>query len=80
MIKHYGPNKKVLDHIEKITIGKKVLELGPGNTPFKNATHFCGWEHGIQPIDASKHKVCNFNDEHCHIKIRNLILFIADTF
>jgi hypothetical protein len=63
MIKHYGPNKKVLDHIEKITIGKKVLELGPGHTPFKNATHFCGWEHGIQPIDASKHKVCNFNDE-----------------
>jgi hypothetical protein len=54
MIKHYGPNKKVLDHIEKITIGKKVLELGPGHTPFKNATHFCGWQHGIQPIDARK--------------------------
>jgi predicted SAM-dependent methyltransferase len=62
MIKHYAPNEKVLKHIEIITQGKKVLELGPGNIPFKNATEFVGWEHGVQPIDKKEnHKVCDFN-------------------
>lgn len=62
MKKHYGPNEQVLKHIETITQGKRVLELGPGNTPFKNATDFIGWEHGVQPIDkGSNYKVCDFN-------------------
>jgi len=62
MIKHYAPNEKVLKHIETITQGKKVLELGPGNIPFKNATEFVGWEHGVQPINKKEnHKVCDFN-------------------
>jgi hypothetical protein len=69
MIKHYAPNKKVLKHIETITQGKKVLELGPGNIPFKNATHFVGWEHGIQPIDKSdNHVVCDFNHHNLPFK------------
>ena len=62
MKKHYGPNEQVLKHIETITQGKRVLELGPGNTPFKNATDFIGWEHGVQPIDkGNNYKVCDFN-------------------
>jgi hypothetical protein len=62
MKKHYGPNPEILSYIENLTTGKKVLELGPGHIPFKNATHFVGWEHGVQPIEKGEnHKVCDFN-------------------
>jgi hypothetical protein len=62
MKKHYGPNPEVLSYIENLTTGKKVLELGPGHLPFKNATHFVGWQHGVQPIDKGEnYKVCDFN-------------------
>jgi hypothetical protein len=41
MIKYYGPNPKIIAHIEHICNDKtKVLELGPGLTPFSKATHF----------------------------------------
>jgi hypothetical protein len=34
MIKYYGPNPKIIAHIEHICNDKtKVLELGPGLTP-----------------------------------------------
>jgi hypothetical protein len=39
MIKYYGPNPKIIAHIEHICNDKtKVLELGPGLTPFSKAT------------------------------------------
>jgi hypothetical protein len=49
MIKYYGPNPKIIAHIEHICNDKtKVLELGPGLAPFSKATHFCGWDQGSQ--------------------------------
>jgi ubiquinone/menaquinone biosynthesis C-methylase UbiE len=62
MIKYYGPNPKIIAHIEHICNDKtKVLELGPGLTPFSKATHFCGWDQGSQKIDSNQHTVCDFS-------------------
>jgi hypothetical protein len=62
MIKYYGPNPKIIAHIEHICNDKtKVLELGPGLTPFSKATHFCGWDQGTQKIDSNQHTVCDFS-------------------
>jgi hypothetical protein len=62
MIKYYGPNPKIMAHIEHICNDKtKVLELGPGLTPFSKATHFCGWDQGTQKIDSNQHTVCDFS-------------------
>jgi hypothetical protein len=53
MIKYYGPNPKIIAHIEHICNDKtKVLELGPGLTPFSKATHFCGWDQGTQKVKS----------------------------
>ena len=40
----------------------KVLELGPGTTPFSKATHFCGWEVGGNKLNA-RGEQCDFNKE-----------------
>jgi hypothetical protein len=62
MIKYYGPNPKIIAHIEHICNDKtKVLELGPGLAPFSKATHFCGWDQGSQKIDSNQHTVCDFS-------------------
>jgi len=39
--RYFAPIKEVTDYVAKKAKGK-VLELGPGQTPFEKATHFCG--------------------------------------
>jgi hypothetical protein len=64
MQKHYAPNLKILSHVENLCNDKaKILELGPGQTPFSKATHFCGWDQGSQKIDEHKHTVCDFSTQ-----------------
>jgi hypothetical protein len=47
MIKYYGPNPNIISYVEYLCKDKtKILELGPGFTPFSKATHFCGWDQG----------------------------------
>jgi hypothetical protein len=59
MKKYYGPNPKVYAYIENLCLNKKnVLEIGPGHIPFSKATHFCGWDKGLQPIDTS-YTICD---------------------
>jgi ubiquinone/menaquinone biosynthesis C-methylase UbiE len=42
--KYHGPIQKNLNYIESlIKDGAKVLEIGPGHSPFSKATNFCGW-------------------------------------
>ena len=62
--KHYwAPNPDILKMLESsIKPEHKVLELGPGKTPFSKATHFCGWDEGPQAIKTNG-KVCDFNQE-----------------
>jgi hypothetical protein len=62
MQKHYSPNLEILSHVENLCSDKtKILELGPGLTPFSKATHLCGWDQGSQKIDVHKHTVCDFS-------------------
>jgi hypothetical protein len=64
MIKYYGPNPNIISYVEYLCRDKtKILELGPGFTPFSKATHFCGWDQGDQNIDSTKHTVCDFSTQ-----------------
>jgi hypothetical protein len=64
MIKYYGPNPNIISYVEYLCKDKtKILELGPGFTPFSKATHFCGWDQGDQNIDSTKHTVCDFSTQ-----------------
>ena len=62
MIKtHYWfPIDTVIKKLESLIYPDwKVLELGPGQTPFSKATHFCGWEVGDNKLNA-RGEQCDF--------------------
>ena len=65
MIKtHYWfPIDSVIKKVESLIYPNwKVLELGPGQTPFSKATHFCGWEAGDNKLNA-RGEQCDFNKD-----------------
>lgn len=52
--RHWGPHRDVLAAVVRAAAGKRVLEIGPGATPFPAATEFVDWiartELGDRPV------------------------------
>ena len=79
--KYHGPIQKNLNYIESlIKDGAKVLEIGPGHSPFSKATDFCGWtmeEKGRLPnyktADASTEKLPYEDKEFDFVYCRHVI-------
>jgi len=79
--KYHGPIQKNLNYIESlIKDGAKVLEIGPGHSPFSKATYFCGWtmeEKGRLPnyktADASTEKLPYEDKEFDFVYCRHVI-------
>jgi len=79
--KYHGPIQKNLNYIESlIKDGAKVLEIGPGHSPFSKATDFCGWtmeEKGRLPnyktADASTEKLPYKDKEFDFVYCRHVI-------
>ena len=79
--KYHGPIQKNLNYIESlIKDGAKVLEIGPGHSPFSKATYFCGWtmeEKGRLPnyktADASTEKLPYKDKEFDFVYCRHVI-------
>ena len=79
--KYHGPIQKNLNYIESlIKDGAKVLEIGPGHSPFSKATNFCGWtmeEKGRLPnyktADASTEKLPYKDKEFDFVYCRHVI-------
>ena len=79
--KYHGTIQKNLNYIESlIKDGAKVLEIGPGHSPFSKATYFCGWtmeEKGRLPnyktADASTEKLPYEDKEFDFVYCRHVI-------